>query len=107
MHVPPVAEQLIAVGRLVTVPFPTTATANVANLPPPGQSTLAGLSTTIVATAITTFPEPPVPAGTLAEISPTPQGPGVPGGESTGGSVAVNRPGADTVATPLSIVQVA
>ena len=107
MHVPPVAEQLIAVGRLVTVPLPTTATANVASLPPPGQSMLLGSSTVTVATAIATLLDPPVPSGTLAEISATPQGPGVPGGEPAGGGAAVNRPGDDMVATPLSIFQLA
>ena len=62
MHVPPVAVQLMAAGRLVTVPLPKTPTANVPSLPPPGQSTLLGSSTVTVATAITTFPEPPVPS---------------------------------------------
>src|ERR1700676_853753 len=107
MHVPPVAVQLMAGGRLVTLPAPTTPTANVASLPPPGQRVLLGSSTVTDASAITTLPEPPVPSGTLAEISPTPQGPGVPGGEPAGGGAAVNRPGDDMVATPLSIFQVA
>ena len=106
-HVPPVAVQLIAAGRLVTVPRPTTPTANVASLPPPGQRLLLGSSTVTVASAITTLPEPPVPSGTLAEISATPQGPGVPCGEPAGGGVAVNTPGDIKVATPLSIFQVA
>ena len=107
MHVPPVAVQLIAAGRLVTLPDPTTPTANVASLPPPGQRVLLGSSTVMVASAITTLPEPPVPSGTLAEISATPQGPGVPCGEPAGGGVAVNTPGDTKVATPLSIFQVA
>src|SRR5579862_8748695 len=104
MHVPPVCEQLLmSTGTLDTVPPPTTPTANVASLPPPGQMALAGLSTVMVASAITTLPEPPVPSGTLAEISATPQGPGVPGGEPAGGGDALNRPGDDIVATPLSM----
>src|ERR1700687_1950242 len=107
MHVPPVAVQLMGPGRLVTNPLPETPTANVASLPPPGQRLLLGSSTVTVATAITTLLEPPVPSGTLAEISATPQGPGVPGGEPAGGGVAVNRPGEARVATPLSIFQVA
>src|ERR1700674_2858624 len=106
MHVPPVAVQLIPAGRLVTVPLPETPTANVPSLPPPGQSTLLESFTVTLASAITILLEPPVPSGTLAEISATPQGPGVPGGAPAGGGAAVTRP-AVTVATPLSIFQVA
>src|SRR6202041_941278 len=97
MHVPPVCEQLIAAGRLTTDPVPTTPTANVASLPPPGQSSLAGLSTVTVAKANITFPAPPVPSGTLAEISPPPQAP----------CAGVNKPGVDMVTTPSSTFQVA
>ena len=107
MQIPPVAVQLMGPGRLVTSPFPETPTDNVPSLPPPGQSMLLGSSTVTVATAIATLLDPPVPSGTLAEISATPQGPGVPGGEPAGGGAAVNRPGDDMVATPLSIFQLA
>src|ERR1700680_4190437 len=103
MHVPPVAVQLMGPGRLVTNPLPETPTANVPSFPPPGQRMLLGSFTVTVATAITTLPEPPVPSGTLAEISATPQGPGVPDGEPAGGGVAVNTPEDIKVATPLSI----
>src|ERR1035441_4295917 len=108
MHVPPVCEQLLmSAGTIDTVPPPMTPTANVASLPPPGQTVLLGSSTVTVATAITILLDPPVPSGTLAEISATPQGPGVPDGEPAGGGVALNRPGDDMVATSLSIAQVA
>src|SRR5271157_316544 len=107
MQVPPVAVQLMPAGRLVTNPPPKTPTANVPILPPPGQSVLAASFTVTLASAMTTLLDPPVPSGMLAEISATPHGPGVPGGEPAGGGVALKRPGDDIVATPLSIVQVA
>jgi hypothetical protein len=101
--------QLIPYVELVTVPppFGEISTLSVPSVLPPGQVATVGLSTVTVANAITTFDEPPVPTGTLAEIFPTPQGPDVPGGESTGGGVAVNRPGAVIVTIPSSIFQVA
>src|SRR5271167_524472 len=95
MHVPPVAVQLMPAGRLVTNPLPETPTANVPILPPPGQSVLAESFTVTVASAITILLDPPVPSGTLAEMSATPHGPGVPDGEPAGGGVALNRPGDD------------
>jgi hypothetical protein len=68
---------------------------------------LAESFTVTLASAITILLDPPVPSGTLAEISATPHGPGVPDGEPAGGGVALKRPGDDIVATSLSIVQVA
>src|SRR5450755_103183 len=100
MHVPPDCVQLMGPGRLVNVPGPETPTDNVPSLPPPGQRVSAGLFTVTVATAVTILLEPPVPSGTLAEISATPQGPVE---KPAGGGVAVNRPGETRVATPLSI----
>ena len=107
MHLLPPVPQLMPPVVLVTFPFPVTWTLKLTSVPPPGQSTSAGLFTVTVATAVTTLLEPPVPSGILTRISATPQGPAVPGGEVDGGGVALNKPGVDMVATPLSIVQVA